>query len=285
MRKTLALLGIVRAILAQEVQPPTIDTVVANHQFIDGPAWSPDGFLVFSDLPTNRLLKIGSDGVSILKEKTEGANGNAFDDKGRLYTCESSARRVIRTDKKGKLEVLAERFEGKRFNGPNDLAVSKSGHVYFTDPAFGKQADSREMSHYGVYHISPKGEISLVAKPLGRPNGIALTHKGDKLYVTNSDEKNVRVYDIGKDGVPANEQVLITKIDGVPSGIETDETGRLYVAARDVLIYSPQGKHLLNIHLAESPSNLVFSDPHTLYVTARGSVYRLRWALKGAEGN
>lgn len=281
----LALFGIVGAILAQDLQRPTVDTVVANQQFIDGPAWSSEGFLIFSDLPTRRILKIGSDGVTVLREKTEGANGNAFDDKGRLYTCESAGRRVIRTDKRGKVEIIAERFEGKRFNAPNDIAVSKQGHVYFTDPAFGSQADSREMDYYGVYHVNAKGEVSLVSKFPTRPNGIALSHKGDKLYVTNSDEKNVRSYDIGKDGVPANEQVLIAKIDGVPGGIKTDEAGRLYVAAREVFVYSPQGKQLLNIRLAGTPSNLAFAGPHTLYVTSRGSIYRLRWPAKGAEGN
>lgn len=281
----LLLIGVAGVILAQELTPPQVDTVVANQQFTDGPAWSREGFLLFSDLPTNRILKAGQNGVSVYRENAGGANGNAIDYKGRLYTCESTARRVIRMDKRGNAEVVAERFEGKRFNGPNDVAVSKAGHVYFTDPSFGKQADSRELDFHGVYYVTPKMDVHLVAKFKSRPNGIALSPKGDNLYVTNSDEKNVRVYDVGKDGAPANERVLIKDIEGIPAGIEIDEQGRLYLAARDVLIYSGEGKFLLKVSLAEKPSNLVFSDPSTLYVTARGSVYRLHWAAKGADAN
>ena len=105
-------------------------------------------------------------------------------------------RRVTRTDKNGKIEVLAEQWEGKRLNAPSDLVVSKNDHVYFTDPAFGEQADHRELDFYGVYHIPPKGPMKLVAKPAGRPNGIALSPNGRILYVTNSDERNVRAYDV-----------------------------------------------------------------------------------------
>src|SRR5207237_4626239 len=108
--------------------------------------------------------------AGIFRENSKGANGNTFDAQGRLYTCESHSRRVTRTDKKGKIEVLAERWQGKRLNAPNDIVVRKDGEIYFTDPAFGNQQDSRDLDFYGIFHISHRGEMEVIAKPKGRPN-------------------------------------------------------------------------------------------------------------------
>ncbi len=125
---------------------------------------------------------------------------------------------------------------------PNDLAVRKEGDVYFTDPAFGNQQDTRELDFFGVYHISRKGELEVIAKPKGRPNGIALAPDGRTLYVSNSDERNVRAYDLDKSGAASNERTLISGIEGVPDGICVDEKGDLYVAANRMQVYSPEGK-------------------------------------------
>ncbi|HET8550701.1 MAG TPA: SMP-30/gluconolactonase/LRE family protein, partial [Bryobacteraceae bacterium] len=212
------------------------------------------------------------------------ANGNAIDDRGRLYTCEGNAKRVTRTDKNGKVEVLAERYNGKRFNAPNDIVVSRNHHVYFTDPAFGRQAEGRELDFYGVYHIAPKGELTLFAKPAGRPNGITLSPNGRILYVSNSDEKNIRAYDIGRDGAPTNERVIIENVDGPPDGIRVDEKGNIYVTANAVFVYTPEGKLLAKIPVAETPANCAFgeADMQSLFITARTSVYRVRLNVKGA---
>jgi gluconolactonase len=186
-------------------------------------------------------------------------------------------------DKKGKIEVLADRWQSKRFNAPNDLAVRKEGDVYFTDPAFGNQQDARELDFFGVYHISRKGELEVIAKPKGRPNGIALAPDGRTLYVSNSDEKNVRAYDLDKNGAAGNERTLISGIEGVPDGICVDEKGNLYLAANQIQVYSPEGKLLATIPTLESPSNCTFGDPDfgSLYITARSSVYRARLGVKG----
>ena len=203
------------------------------------------GFLIFSDIPNNKLLQFTpGEPASVFRENSNGANGNRFDAQGRLYTCESHSRRVTRTDKKGKVEVLAERWQGKRLNAPNDLAIRKEGDVYFTDPAFGNQQDTRELDFFGVYHISRKGELEVIAKPKGRPNGIALAPDGRTLYVSNSDEQNVRAYDLDKNGAASNERILISGIEGVPDGICVDEKGNLYVAANQIQVYSPEGKPL-----------------------------------------
>jgi gluconolactonase len=194
-------------------------------------------------------------------------------------------RRVTRTDKKGKVEILAERWQGKRLNAPNDLAIRKDGDVYFTDPAFGNQQDTRELDFFGVYHISRKGDLEVVAKPKGRPNGIALSPDGRMLYVSNSDEKNVRAYDLNKNGEASNERTLISGMEGVPDGICVDEKGDIYVAANHVLVYSPEGKPIGMIQTEETPSNCSFGDPDlgSLYITARTSVYRVRLDVKGVS--
>ena len=255
-----------------------VEKVAQGFRFTEGPAWSRDGYLLFSDIPSGRIMKCTPDGAAeVYREASNGAAGNAFDAQGRLYTCETHARRVTRTDKKGRIEVLADKWDGKRLNAPNGIVVSKSGHVYFTDPAFGSQQDTRELGFYGVYHIAPKGQLSVVARPAGRPNGIALSPNGRILYVANSDERNVRAYDVDRDGGVFNERVAVSNIDGIPLGIRIGDKGNLYVAAKGIAVYSSEGKLLSTIAVTETPSNCAFGDDfETLYITARTSLYRVR---------
>ena len=270
---------------AQDFSNLKVEKVASNQQFTEGPVWSREGFLLWSDVPNNDINKFTpGQGVSRFRDNSSGANGNTYDERGRLYTCESRTRRVTRTDKKGNVEVLADKWEGKRLNAPNDIVVSKSGHAYFTDPAFGAQADGRELDFYGVYHITPKSEMRLVAKPAGRPNGIALSPNGRLLYVANSDDRNVVVYDVARDGTPSNERVFVSAVEGVPDGIKVDEQGNLYVTAKGLAIYSPDAKLIDTITIPETPANCAFGDPdfQTLYITARTSVYRARMPVKGA---
>jgi gluconolactonase len=272
------------SVAAQDFANIRIEKVATGYAFAEGPTWSPMGFLIFSDIPNNKLIQfVPGQAADVFRDNSSGATGNRFDAQGRLYTCESHSRRVTRTDKKGRVEVLAERWQGKRLNAPNDLAIRKEGDVYFTDPAFGNQRDTRELDFFGVFHLSRKGELEVIAKPKGRPNGIALAPDGRTLYVSNSDEKNVRAYDLDKSGAASNEQILISGIDGVPDGICVDEKGNLYVAANQIQVYSAQGKPLGEIHTAETPSNCAFGDPDlgSLYITARTTVYRARLDVKG----
>jgi sugar lactone lactonase YvrE len=186
------------------------------------------------------------------------------------------------------VDVLAARFEGKRLNAPNDIVVRRDGHVYFTDPAFGAQQDTRELDFYGVFHITPKGELEVVAKGKTRPNGIALSPNGKTLYVSDSDARNVRAYDLDAKGAASKERMVVEKIPGVPGGLRTDENGNLYVAAKSVYVYalsnSGPAKLLGEVPVGETPSNLAFGDPdlETLYITARTSIYRVRLGVKGA---
>src|SRR3954452_6486529 len=242
---------------AQEFGEIKFEHLAQGYRFTEGPAWSSkDGYLVFSDTPSDRLLKwVPGTEITVLRTDAHGPAGNAFDVQGRLHTCETRARRVTRTDKNGKIEVLADKWEGKRLNAPTGIVVSKTGHVYFTDPAFGEQSDHRELDFYGVYHMPPKGPLKLVAKPAGRPNGVALSPNGRILYVVNSDERNVRAYDLDKNGDASNERVVVAKIPGVPGGIRTDEKGNLYVAGKPIFVYTPEGKPLHTIELRNPAAN------------------------------
>ncbi len=278
------LLSIVPA-ATQDFTDLRLEKVAAGYTFTEGPAWSREGYLIFSDIPNNRILQFTpGQGTEVYREKSNGANGNAFDAQGRLYTCESHLRRVTRTDKKGKVEVLSERWQGKRLNAPNDIVVRKDGHIYFTDPAFGNQQDARELDFYGVFHISHRGELDVIAKPRGRPNGVALSPSGRILYVTNSDERNVRAYDLDHNGAASNERVVVANIEGIPDGIRVDEKGNLYVAAAKLEVYTPEGKQLGGIAMNETPSNCAFGDAdlESLYITARTSIYRVRLKVKGS---
>jgi Gluconolactonase len=284
MGRRLALFLWLVPLAAQDFSDLKVEKIAAAHSFADGPVWSQEGFLIFCDVPANKLMKFTpGEGLATYRENTQGAGGLAMDDRGRLYLAEARGRRVVRIDKKGKLEVLADKWEGKRLNGPNDLVVGKNGDIYFTDPAFGRQADTRELDFHGVFHILPKGEMELVAKAAGRPNGIALSPGGKILYVVNSDERNVRAYDLAKNGSAGNERILISSLAGAPAGLKTDEKGNLYVAGKDVVIYSPEGKQIHQIELNENATNVAFGDTdfQTLYISTRSSVYRVRLHVKG----
>lgn len=270
---------------AQDFSKVTVEKIATGYRFTEGPVWSPEGFLLFSDVPNSKIHRwTPGKPVEVFRQDRNFGNGNALDAQGRLYTCESISRRVVRTDKKGKVEVLAERFEGKRFNAPNDIVVRRDGHIWFTDPAFGGQMDTRELDFNGVFHLPPKGPPELVAAYKTRPNGVTLAPKGGTLYVADSDAKCVRAWDLDHQGRAANERVAVSAIRGVPDGIRTDEKGNLYVATDAIAVYSPEGKLLATIEIPEKASNCAFggADYQTLYVTAETSVYRVRLNVKGS---
>jgi gluconolactonase len=259
--------------------------MTAAFRFLNGPAWSRDGSLLFSDQPANQIIHWtpGQKPVVFL-EGAQGASGLSFDAQGRLYVCQGRARRVIRIDLKKHIQPVAERYQGKRLNAPNAVVVRKDGNVYFTDPAFGYQEDNRELGFYGVYRVAPKGEIELIAKSASRPNGIGLAPNGRTLYVTDSDKRSLRAYDLDKAGAPSNERTLVSGIEGVPRGLCLDEKGNVYIAAKNVDVYSPAGERLSRIEFSVPPSNCAFGDNdlESLYVAAGPSLYRVRLNVKGA---
>jgi gluconolactonase len=270
---------------AQDLTDIRVEKIAAGQKFTEGPVWSLEGFLLFSDTVTDRIQKfVPGKGISDFGTRAGGVSGNAYDEQGRLYTCEFRERRVTRMAKNGKIDVLAARFEGKRLNAPNDIVVRRDGTVYFTDPAFGNQQDSRELDFNGVYRITPKGELDVIARWKTRPDGIALAPNGRVLYVTDPDARAIRAYDLDKQGAASNERIVVSKIAVVPGGVRTDDKGNLYVATKGVSIYSPTGQFMQDISLAEHASNLAWGDAdfQTLFVTARTSVYRIRLTVKGS---
>jgi len=268
--------------VGQAVSTLKVELVAEGFPGGEGPVWSREGYLIFSDYSRDRLYKyVPGKAPEIYRENSNGANGNTFDAQGRLYSCEYKARRVTRTDRSGRIEVLADRFEGKRFNAPNDIIVRRDGHVFFTDPLF-TPLDQREIDFYGVYHITPTGQIDALARMTTRPNGIALSPDGRTLYVANTDERNVRAYDVDTNGKASNERVLAT-LDADPDGLRVDAKGNLYVAARGVQIYSPAGTLLGRITAPISPRNIAFGDADlkTLYLVGN-SIFKVRLETPGS---
>jgi gluconolactonase len=261
------------------------ERVAANLQFVDGLAWSRSGFLALADVRQSKIFKLDSTPhPKVLRENAGGASGLAYDMQGRLYMCESETRRVTRYDLKGNVETLVEGYQGKKFNAPNDIVVRRDGHVYFTDPAFGSAADRRELDFHGVWHMSPKGDLDVVARWSTRPNGIALPADGKLLYVTDSDRHAVVAFDLDRAGAASNQRDAIRNVAGVPGGLRTDMDGRIYVAAKGVAVYSPDGKLQRTLMGSENTSNCAFGelDLESLFVSARGSVYRVKLGVKGA---
>jgi gluconolactonase len=268
-----------------------LEKVAGNFQFIEGPIWHPDGFLLFSDIPADIIYKFASNQqVEVFRRPSGKANGNTLDKENRLLTAEHENRRVSRTEKDGKVITLADRYEGKRLNSPNDLVVKSDGSIYFTDPSYGVSKDQEELGFYGVYRLAPDGKLTLLVKELVLPNGIAFSPDEQKLYVNNSEARYIAVYDVKPDGTVTNERLFADLKDasqgGVPDGLKVDLEGNVYsTGPGGVWILSPDGKVLGKISVPETATNLAWgeSDRKTLYITANTSLYRIRLKIAGVR--
>jgi gluconolactonase len=263
---------------------PGVVRVAGDLGYVEGPVWSKQGFLIFSDMLAQRILRLSTAGhVGDYRSDSNGANGNALDTQGRLYSCERDGRRVVRREKDGRITVIASRFEGKRLNDPNDVVVRRDGQVYFSDSEPKDSLQHFELGYPGVYHVTPQGKISLVAK-MSRPNGVTLTPDGHTLYIADTMERKIIAYDLDTNGNPSRQRIFISGIDGGPDGLRVAASGNVYIAARGIAVYSPAGKLIQTIELPETPANCSFGgrDLQTLYITARTSVYRVRIAEKGS---
>ena len=287
-----ALLLATGALWAAEAWPEKGEAIVEGLKFTEGPAWDAKGFLVFSDIPANRIYRWepGKE-LAVYREPSQNSNGLAFDAKGRLLACEHGARRVTRAELDGTITVLADRYEGKRLNSPNDLTLAADGSVYFTDPPYGVKAQERELDFQGVYRIAPDGKLSLAIKDISRPNGIGLSPDGKRLYVDDSERKLVNAYDVQADGSVANGRLLVDLAQHGAKGcdgLKVDADGNLYVSGTDgIFVVSPDGKLLAKIVCPGQCTNCCFgeADWKTLFVTGRsqkgGSVYRARVPIQG----
>ena len=286
-----------------------IEKLAGNLRFTEGPVWIHEGggYLLFSDIPANAIMKWTPDGqVSVFRKPVftgsfpdgqfVGSNGLTLDRQGRLVACEHGNRRMARTEKDGSITVLADRFEGKRLNSPNDAVFRSNGDLYFTDPPYGfqKQDDdpAKELKFNGVFRLTPAGKLDLLVKDMTRPNGLGFSPDEKKLYIANSDQKRKiwMVHDVMPEGTLVNGKVFYDvtaeKGDGVPDGMKLDSKGNLYCTGPGgIWVFSPQGKHLGTIHPPEVPANLHWGDADgkTLYITARTGLYRVKLNVKGVR--
>ncbi|MDZ4718198.1 MAG: SMP-30/gluconolactonase/LRE family protein [Roseiflexaceae bacterium] len=270
------------------------EKVAGGFQFLEGPVWHPEGFLLFSDIPAAKIYKWSPDGtLSVWRDGSGNSNGLTFDRQGGLVACEHGNRRVSRTLADGTIVSIAEFYNGKRLNRPNDLVVKSDGTVYFTDPPYGKNpgeptnpADIEQPCN-GVYRVLTNGTLELVADDFERPNGLAFSPDESILYIDDSARRHVRAFDMLPNGTLANSRI-VADLDhpqpGSPDGMKIDTQGNLYVAgATGVWVFTPEGEHLGVIVTPERPANLAWGDAdrQTLYVTARTSLYRFRTHVPG----
>jgi gluconolactonase len=270
---------------AQEFEHAQAERAATSLKYADGIVWAREGFLVFADVVQRAVYRLDPGAPPKPTPTSDGgAQGLTYDSQARLYICELLKRRVIRMDRRGRIDTVADNFQGRKLNSPNDIVVRKDGQIYFTDPAFGSALDTRELDYNGIFHATPKGELEAVAKWPTRPNGIALSADGRTLFVADSDRHAVVAFDLSAHGGASNQRDVIKNIQGVPGGIRTDMNGRIYVAARGLDIYSAEGRLEQQLLGEEITTNCAFGDNdfETLYVAGRKTIYRIRLGVKGA---
>ena len=270
----------------------TPERIATGFRFTEGPVWiAEEKSLLFSDIPADRIYELAADGrVTIFREPSGNSNGLARDKRRRLIACEHRNRRVTRTDEDGSIETLAETFQGKKLNSPNDVAVKSDGAIYFTDPSYGIDSHEQEQPLQGVYRLSPDGkELSLVAQDFARPNGLAFSPDESKLYINDSERRHIRVFNVREDKSLSGGSLfhdMNVDVPGSPDGMKVDVEGRLYCAgAGGVWVFDDAGKHLGTIVTPEKPSNCAWGsgDWRSLYITAVTSVYMIRVKNPGVK--
>ena len=244
------------------IEPGNPELLATDFQFVEGPIWLPDGSLLFSDIPANRIFRWTPEGgAEVWREPTGSSNGLTLDREGRLVACEHTSRRVSRTERDGTVITLADQYNGKRLNSPNDVVIKSDGSVYFTDPPYGIQPEAREQPCNGVYRILPDGTVELLADDFDRPNGLAFSPDESVLYIDDSPRRHVRTFDVQADGTLTNSRVLADMDHpqpGSPDGMKIDEQGHLYVTgATGIWIFEPDGT-LLGVARSTTSTTMTF---------------------------
>ncbi len=261
--------------------------IASGMEFTEGPVWvEREGRLIFSDIPADEMKAWSPEGLETFRKPSGHANGNTLDRRGRLITCEHGNRRVSRTEGDGKVVTLADSFNGKPLNSPNDVVVKSDGTIWFTDPPYGISPEQIAQPHNYVFRLDGGG-LTPVADDFDRPNGLCFSPDEKLLYVADSsDRKHIRMFEVAGDNTLRGGAVLATIDPGVPDGIRVDMRGRLYSTAGDgVWAITPEGVLLGKILLPQTPANCTFGGPdrRTLYITARHSVYAIELTATGAQ--
>lgn len=287
-----------------------LEKLATGFQFTEGPAWHPDGYLAYSDPNTNVIYaykpengnveiyrtKSGYAGINIGEYHQAGSNGLTFDKEGRLIVCQHGERRVIRVEKKGPVTILADNYQRKKLNSPNDVVLRSDGVVFFTDPPYGLPMafndPRKETPHSGVYAVV-NGQTKLLTTDLKGPNGIAFSPDEKYLYVSNwdiTDIHNTKVimrYEVAKDGSLTNGKIFfdMNKTDGEDAldGLKVDTNGNVFCSGPDgIWVISAEGKYLGRIKTPEHAANMAWGDDgHSLYIAASSSIYKIKLSTKG----
>lgn len=263
-----------------------LETVGTGFGFTEGPVWDEQGFLYVSDEETNKIVKLFPDHRREDVVSLGDPDGNTYDKSHRLIDCASVLRAIIAIAADGKYKVLANRYRGKKFNSPNDVVLGPDGALYFTDPTLDlPKGEKQELSFQGVFRLGTDGKVTPLIKDLAQPNGLAFSPDGRKLYVDDSERKDIHVYDVERGGGVSNGR-LFAKMDGpgVPDGMRMDMRGNIYVSGpHGVWVFDAEGNHLGTIVLPESTANLTWGGDgyHTLYFTSSTSVFRLSTKASG----
>jgi gluconolactonase len=265
-------------------------------RWTEGPAYFAAGrYLVFSDIPNDRVLRFDetTGAVGVFRAPAGYANGHTVDRQGRLISCEHGNRRVTRTEHDGSTTVLADRYDGQRFNSPNDVVERSDGSIWFTDPSYGIDSDYEghqarsEIGACNVYRVTPgTGEVRLCADDFVRPNGLAFTSDERQLYIVDTHHRHIRRFDVADDHTLSDGTVFATCDAGTFDGIRFDHAGRLWAAAHDGLhCFDPDGTLIGKLHIPEIVSNFTFGGDkrNVLYITATSSLYSLRVTFGGAR--
>jgi gluconolactonase len=265
-------------------------------RWTEGPAYFPAGrYLVFSDIPNDRMLRFDetTEAVGVFRAPAGYTNGHTVDRQGRLVSCEHGNRRVTRTEHDGSITVLADRYDGKRFNSPNDVVEHADGSIWFTDPSYGIDSDyeghkaSSEIGACHVYRVAPDtGEVRIVADDFERPNGLAFSLDERRLYIADTRRKHIRLFDVASDGTLSGGEVFATCDAGTFDGMRLDDAGRVWAAAHDgVHCFDPDGTLIGKLLVPEIVANLTFGGAkrNDMYITASSSLYTLRLNVTGAR--
>ena len=286
--------------LTELVEKGNPQRLTTGYFFTEGPVWMPQGYLLFSDIPGNMIYKWNPTGeVEHFRYPSQNANGQAVDPEGRLITCEHKTRRVSRTLADGTIVVVADQYDGKRLNSPNDVIVKSDGTIYFTDPvAHTVPRDELEQGCNGVYRVRTDGTVERLVENMVHPNGLAFNPDEHILYVVDTAREQLLAFDVLADGTLGASRILLDLehpqtgfFSSGPDGMAVDELGNLYVTAADgIWIFQPDGRWIGNLvtrfdqRHAEPSVNLTWGgeDRKTLFIAACSSIYTFRMKVSGA---
>lgn len=284
-------IGLAQSSTAQTSPVPdgaTVEKIAGGFQFTEGPIWY-QGRLLFTDIPANTVYQWTPDDSSRVFLKPSGhANGLAVGPSGQLLLAQHDGQ-VGRLGPESRVDPLAQSYQGKRLNSPNDLTGADDGTIYFTDPPYGVEDENRELDFSGVYRLDPDRTLTLLTRDFSRPNGIVLSPDESTLYVNDSDGNVIRAYDVTEEGGIANGRLFAEPMGEAPGntdGMAMDVRGNLYTTGPGgIWVYGPSGEQLDRISVPVPPTNVAFGGPErtTLYITARSDVYRVSVTVPGAQ--